>query len=154
MSLTTHGGTAGLELDECAGCRPSRRRYRGRMVTRTTTSLTDDLDGSRADATVSFVWQGQAYDIDLSQQHAQEFADAIAPYLAVARTSGRGRRRSSAVASGATSGAVAAAGVGEFDPKAVRAWARDNGVEASARGRLSSALLQQYRDAQEPDPAG
>ena len=113
--------------------------------------MTDDLDGSAADETVSFTWRGQAYDIDLSHAHAQEFADALAPYLAAARTSGRAtarsRRRGRALEAGATSGAVATAGVGDFDPKAVRAWARDNGVQVSAHGRLSSELLQKYRDA-------
>ena len=98
--------------------------------------MTDDLDGSAADETISFAWRGQAYDIDLNRQHAQEFADALAPYLTAARTSGRaaarGRRRGSALEAGATSGAVATAGVGDFDPKAVRAWARDNGVQISA----------------------
>lgn len=48
------------------------------------------MDGSAADVSMSYTWQGQAYDIDLNRQHAQEFADAIAPYLTVSRRSGRG----------------------------------------------------------------
>lgn len=51
------------------------------------------------------------------------------------------------VESGATSGAVEAAGVGEFDPETVRAWARENGVKIPAAGQLSSEVLQKYRDA-------
>lgn len=49
--------------------------------------------------------------------------------------------------SGATSGAVEAAGVGEFDPEDVLAWAHENGVQLPAPGQLSSEVLQKYRDA-------
>lgn len=49
--------------------------------------------------------------------------------------------------SGATSGAVEVAGVGEFDPEAVLAWATENGVQLPAPGQLSSDVLQKYRDA-------
>ena len=51
------------------------------------------------------------------------------------------------VETGATSGAVDAAGVGEFDPEAVRAWARENGVQTPAGEQLSSEVLQKYREA-------
>jgi len=39
-------------------------------------SLTDDLDGSPADETVSFAFEGPSYEIDLSDPHAAELRDA------------------------------------------------------------------------------
>lgn len=116
--------------------------------------MTDDLDGSPAEVTVSYTWQGQAYEIDLSDNNAEAFAEALAPYLAASRRTGRkpartgGRRATTSAPEGATTGAAAVAGVGQFDPKAVRVWAKDNGIELAPRGRLSHAVLEQYRAAQ------
>lgn len=124
------------------------------MATKTTTTLTDDLDGSEAQVTLSYTWQGQPYEIDLNDANAQTFADALAPYLAASRKVGRktgratARRATTSPLPGATSGAATVDGVGDFDPKAVRAWAKDNGIELSPRGRLSHAILEQYRVAQ------
>lgn len=124
------------------------------MATKTTTTLSDDLDGSTAERTVTYTWQGQAYEIDLNSKNAEAFADAVAPYLAASRkasrSSGRGsgRRASAAPKTAASTGSAAPSGVGEFDPKEVRAWAKANGIEISPRGRLSSGVLHQYRDAQ------
>lgn len=121
------------------------------MATKTTTTLTDDLDGSPADKTVSYSWDGQAYEIDLSSHNAEEFSDAVAPYLAASRKAGapasgdasrRARRTST------SSAAAAPAGGGDVDAKAVRAWAEANGVAVSPRGRLSSTVIEQYRAAQ------
>lgn len=119
------------------------------MATKTTTTTTDDIDGSPADVTVSYSWQGQAYEIDLNDKNVEEFADALAPYLAASRkvTSMSGRTGGRRTAKGATTGAAAVARVGDFDPKDVRARAQANGVEVSARGRLTSAVLEQYRAA-------
>jgi len=120
------------------------------VATKTTTILTDDLDGSPADKTVSYSWDGQAYEIDLSSRHAEEFEEAVARYLAASRKAGApagggaGRR---ARRTGTSSAAAAPAG-GEVDAKAVRAWAEANGVAVSPRGRLSSTVIEQYRAAQ------
>lgn len=118
------------------------------MATKTTTTLTDDIDGSSADVTVSYSWNGQAYEIDLNSRNSDEFADALAPYLAASRkaggSSGDGQRRGRRTAS--SQPAATSAG-SDVDPKAVRAWARDNGVAVSPRGRLSSTVVEQYRTA-------
>lgn len=111
------------------------------MAKHTTTRLVDDIDGqSEADTTVAFEWQGQRYEIDLTQQNADEFSEAIAPYLSASRRIGRagstGRRSSAPKTSG------------DIDPKAVRAWAKDQGLEVSPRGRINAKLLEQYKAAQ------
>lgn len=35
--------------------------------------------------TVQFAWEGQEYEIDLSAQHAREFATEVAPYIKAGR---------------------------------------------------------------------
>jgi hypothetical protein len=113
------------------------------MAKETTTRLIDDLDGSDADSTVSYTWQGQAYEIDLNDKNAEEFADALAPYLAASRKVGRG-------SSGAASrrSASTAKPAGDVDPKKVRQWAQENGIEVSPRGRINAKVVEQYKAAQ------
>jgi hypothetical protein len=52
----------------------------GRLVTRV-----DDLDGSPDAHTVRFGLDGQAYEIDLTDAHAQHFRELLAPYTSVGR---------------------------------------------------------------------
>lgn len=47
--------------------------------------LVDDLDGSKANETISFGLDGTYYAIDLSDANAQAFRDLIAPYTKVAK---------------------------------------------------------------------
>jgi predicted secreted protein len=111
--------------------------------------VTDDLDGGRADTTVSFSWEGTAYEIDLSRKNAQAFEKALKPYLSAARkakgTSGPSRRGSRA--GGRSSGRSAAARKSTRDMTAVREWAKENGFEVSERGRVSSKILEAFDSA-------
>jgi hypothetical protein len=76
------------------------------------------------------------------RRNAEEFAEIIAPYVSASRKVGRGQRlvRSSQHACQGRSS--------EIDPKAVRKWASENGVEVSPRGRINAKVLEQYRAAQ------
>lgn len=51
----------------------------------TDVQLIDDIDGSPATATIEFTFDGKNYIIDLSEQHADEFNKALAPYIEHAR---------------------------------------------------------------------
>lgn len=51
--------------------------------------LVDDIDGSPATATIEFNVGGKNYIIDLSEQHADEFNKALAPYIEHARRARR-----------------------------------------------------------------
>lgn len=67
------------------------------MAQHRTTVLIDDLDGGRAERTVSFSLDGDQYEIDLTAQHIEQLHRALAPFIATARTTGgerTGRRRS------------------------------------------------------------
>ena len=58
--------------------------------------VVDDFDGSPADQTVRFAFNGASYEIDLSREHFEEFAEAIQPYIKAGRKTGSTRRRGNA----------------------------------------------------------
>jgi len=112
----------------------------------TTVQLTDDIDGSPAAQTVRFALDGRSYEIDLSTEHADGLRDSLAPFIAAARrasqpdaSSKRGQRRHQRPQGS--------------DSRAVRAWARDNGVAVSPIGRIPVAVLAQYTSAQQAPAA-
>jgi hypothetical protein len=100
--------------------------------------LIDDIDSSPAAETVRWGLDGVAYEIDLNDDHAAELRGLLDPWI----RSGRRVRRSAVTASaGRLSTPV------DYDPAAVRAWAASNGVQVSTRGRISAAVVEQYRAA-------
>jgi hypothetical protein len=112
----------------------------GEVAQRVQIILEDDYDGGEADETVSFALDGAEYEIDLSTANATELRNALAPWLAHARkvggrkrTRGAAARQSAAESSGSTSD--------------IRAWALENGMEVSSRGRISSEVRQAYEQA-------
>ncbi len=109
------------------------------MAQKTIVKTYDDLDGSEIDAegkSVSFSFDGTSYEIDLSSKNVAKLREDLGPYIEKARkVSNRGR------------GAAAKAEPAPLDTRAVRAWAAEQGIEVSARGRLSSELIEQYRAA-------
>ena len=102
----------------------------------TTTEYIDDLDGGRAEGTISFAFDGQQYEIDLSKANARAFAKAMKPYLDVARRVPTSRRRAPSRAAGHKS-----------ELAAIRTWATKNGYEVSARGRIAAAIVEEYEAA-------
>ena len=105
------------------------------MVSRTTVELLDDVDGKLAAETVTFGLDGHEFEIDLTEKNAKALRKALQPWAASARRVGGRKARALT---------VVAVGV---DTKAVRAWAASNGIEVSARGRLSADVVEQYRAA-------
>jgi hypothetical protein len=107
------------------------------VAQRTTVVLTDDVDGGEATETVQFGLDGVSYEIDLTAANAEKLRRSVELYVENARRSG-GRR------SGAAAPASPVDGV---DSTAVRAWAKENGIEVSERGRLKADVVQQFKDA-------
>ena len=99
--------------------------------------VTDDLDGSPDAETVMFGLDGVTYEIDLSADNKARLERDFAPYVEAGRRMSRSRNRSSQ---------VRAAGP-RIDRAAVRAWAKENGLPVSERGRISTDLLSQYEAA-------
>lgn len=95
----------------------------------------DDLDGSELDldsTPVSFALEGVQYSIDLTRGNTEKLREALAPFIAAARTEGfehahhltRSQRT--------------------MKRRAIREWARANNLEVSDRGRISDAVLDAY----------
>ena len=107
------------------------------MAQRTIVELTDDVDGEPAAETVSFALDGVTFEIDLSERNAADLRKAFEPWTGAARkVTARGRARKPLTPTDP--------GV---DTKAVRAWARSNGVELSSRGRIPADVVERYRAA-------
>lgn len=96
--------------------------------------LVDDIDGGKAEETVSFSLDGVSYEVDLSKKNAAKFRDALAPYVGSARKVSRrgGRGRGQARGGRAT------------NTSAIRQWARDQGLKVSDRGRIPADILARY----------
>ncbi len=122
------------------------------MAQKMVVTMTDDIDGSEANETVRFGLDGRSYEIDLNEIHASELREVLAPYLSVARAdrdgAGRtGRGRGSSAGGGRGRSGSSGSSSGDVDPKAVRAWAAEQGIEVNARGRIPAQVVRQYQDA-------
>ena len=108
------------------------------MVQRMITARFDDLDGSPAVETVRFGYAGREYEIDLSEEHAAELDELLAPYVEHGRgiDGGKPKRR-----------ARPAEGERRRRPeelRAIRQWAREQGLQVSDRGRISADIVAKY----------
>jgi hypothetical protein len=105
------------------------------MAQRITVELEDDLDGGPAAETVRFGLDGSQYEIDLSSKNATAFRRKLAPFIDHARKAGRAQRRPRhTAATRERSGGI-------------RAWAKDQGIAVSARGRIPASVIEQYEAA-------
>ena len=91
--------------------------------------LVDDRDGSVAEQTISFAFKGVSYEIDLSKENAEEFERVISPWISAARRVGRRVGQSAAP---------------ESKSSQVRRWAREKGISLSERGRIPTAIIEQF----------
>jgi hypothetical protein len=105
------------------------------MAQKITVELHDDLDGGPAAETVRFGVDSTEYEIDLSSKNAAAFRKKLAPFIDHARKAGRGQRgRPGRTGSRERSGDI-------------RAWAKDQDIAISARGRIPASVVEQYHAA-------
>jgi len=93
------------------------------------TVRSDDLDGSQGDVeTVAFTVDGTKYTVDLSGQNRKAFAEAVRPYVEVARKGG-GRNKAA-----------------RQDSAAIREWAATQGEfdGLAEKGRIPAAVTRAY----------
>jgi hypothetical protein len=107
--------------------------------------LEDDLVGGEAVETVTFGLDGQALEIDLNEENATRLRSALAEYVAHARKAGSGARAAAPRPRSVRSAPKPP--TPDFDPRAVREWAEEHGLEVSHRGRLSKRVIEAYRSA-------
>jgi hypothetical protein len=107
------------------------------MAQRITTLFIDDIDGGEAEGTVRFALDGAEYEIDLNARHSDELRSALGQYVSHARRVGSARR-------GATRGSNRSS---TADTVAIRAWAREQGIDIKDRGRVPADIVTKYREA-------
>jgi hypothetical protein len=106
------------------------------MATKITVALEDDLEGGPADETVRFTVGGTDYEIDLNKKNARAFRRQLAPFVDHARRAARGRPRR-----------PVRAGAGRARSGEIRAWAQEQGIAVSARGRIPASVMERYQAA-------
>jgi len=114
-------------------------------TTRQLTHYTDDITGEPftdgEGKTIAFAYEGTSYEIDLSTANATELDTLVGSYVDHARkvggrsAGGRGRRGAAPRAD-----SVAAA----VDSSAVWAWAKEQGLTGSERGRVGASVIEAY----------
>lgn len=112
------------------------------MARTTVIELVDDLTGQSGDdvASVTFALDGVDYEIDLAEDNAADLRDRLAEFIASAkRTGGRLRRTSSATSTVKRSPQQLAE---------VREWARGQGYDVAAVGRVAQWILDAFDAAQ------
>ena len=114
------------------------------MAQETIVQLVDDLDGTSNDSieTITFGLDGVIYEIDLNDGNADKLRSCLAEFITSARrTGGRAKRGVGPVAS-----TVSANGSGRNreQTQAIREWARKNGHDVSARGRIAAAIIEAF----------
>ncbi len=109
------------------------------MVQRVITERYDDLDGSPAVETVRFGYAGREYEIDLSEEHAAELDEGLAPYIERARRANGGKPSRGRRSEGERRSPQ--------ELRAIRQWAREQGLRVSDRGRIRADILAQYEAA-------
>lgn len=111
------------------------------MATRTEIEFIDDLDGSPASESVRFAIDGVDYVIDLNDKNAEQLRETLGAYVQPAR---RLRRDGSSAALRSARRRQQSDG---WDPKAVRLWASEEGIELATHGRIPAEIRQQYQTA-------
>ena len=106
------------------------------MAQRVEVILEDDIDGSPADETVRFAYDGTQYEIDLSSQNAEALRSTLGKYIQHARKASAPPRQAHRAARN------------RVGTSAVRAWARAQGKEISERGRIPASVMKEYQAAQ------
>ena len=107
---------------------------------RTIVSLVDDLDGTEAAETVTFGIDGDTFEIDLSEAHAEALRSTLDAWVEKARRAGDERRTHT----GPTRLTTVLPAVGESRNALIRAWAAETGHHAPARGRIPPSVVSAY----------
>ena len=83
-----------------------------------------------------FGFGGAEYEIDLSKKNAAAFRKMITPFIGHARKAARGPARKAARTASSRQHSVD-----------IRAWANQQSIPVSARGRIPASVVEQYQAA-------
>lgn len=92
--------------------------------------ITDDLDGSSGAGAVTFTFDGQGYEIDLTTANRERMRATLQPFIDASRRTGQRKPPRTAAR--------------RADLAAIRAWAAAQGLQIAERGRISADVLSKY----------
>ena len=92
-----------------------------------------EVEGSES---VSFAFDGNAYEIDLCGPHSKELREKVGVFADHARRASAGGRRRKA-----------RSGAGRERSSEIREWARQRGHKVSERGRIPANIIAEYEAA-------
>jgi hypothetical protein len=111
---------------------------RSSMAKQVLTQLVDDLDGGPADyADFTFALDGKTYEIDLSKENVIRLEGLLDEFIVAAR---RVRKQ------GPAKQPTRPASRDREQTRAVREWARRNGLEVADRGRIPASVVEAYEN--------
>ncbi|WP_018657635.1 histone-like nucleoid-structuring protein Lsr2 [Actinomadura flavalba] len=108
------------------------------MVQRVEVLLVDDMDGGKADETVTFSLDGVSYEIDLNKENAERLRAGLKPFVRAGR-----RARPGAVKSARN----ARTQDNRERSADIRAWARRQGINLNDRGRIPAIVIERFEAA-------
>src|SRR5699024_7153282 len=103
------------------------------MARETIINLIDDIDGSKADVTIKYSFEGSNYEIDLTDDHAEDFREHMQEWLDRSRRVGLARN-------------TARTGGASSETAKIREWAREQGIDVPTRGRLCEEIMKAYEN--------
>lgn len=109
--------------------------------------LVDDFTGSEGAETRSFSLDRNHYEIDLDDEGAAALAEALAPFIEVARKvtpATRRRSRAKPAVKAHPKVTKVAAPQSKADKDAIREWARSKGHNVSNRGRIPQDIVDEF----------
>jgi len=110
------------------------------VAKQTTVTFVDDIDSSTEGVErYTFNWLGTDYEIDLAPRSAKKLIDVMKVYAEKATRVSKSRS-----VSGARGRGSAGPRSSKEEVQAVRWWAREQGLEVPARGRVSQAVKEAY----------
>lgn len=122
------------------------------MAKQVITKLLDDMDGGEADETVSFAFDGSAYEIDLSAKNAARFRELMAPFQQAGNRIGRSGSPAQLTSYRKAGAGASASRTSREENQKVREWAANNGYDLAERGRIPGHIQEAY-DRNTPNPA-
>jgi hypothetical protein len=115
------------------------------VATKTEVLLIDDLDGSKAESTVTFGLDGKHYEIDLSKKNAKNLREALNIFVEHGRViSGRRPKAVTKSASAAKKTTAKAPAKVSGSTTEIREWAKTKGIPVGDRGRIPAHIVEQF----------
>lgn len=105
------------------------------MAQKVNVLLVDDIDGSEADETLAFGFDGTHYEIDLNSEHAQVLRGQLGRYAKAARK----------VTASARPSRVRTISANDGLNRDIRSWAKERGLNVNDRGRIPADIIAKYK---------